>query len=649
VPIVGSSSCMNILEMLDEFASGTHSHTTRRRARVPAGGAIAGRIALRMAGWMSVVCLSACSGEVADAPWDDDATPNAPVPHDAVPGGAVAPAGGGAQGGGAGGAGGEPGVGSGLDDPGPAGNGGTTSGGGGVGGANGGGGAGGSKPVDPGVAAIVPTRIRRLSNLEYANSVRALLGTSEPYEDTLPADVRQKNFTANQAQTVSSDWNAEVERAAKAAAQAFVSGDGLNRYATCRDDNDQCAAQFIDAFAGAAFRRPVTDPERNGLLVVYNDGASEGGFSKGVELVVATVLQAPSFLYLTELGTNPSVTPEGQVTELTGDEMASLLSYVVTQGPPDAALIEAGRSGALADPAVRSEHARRLLGTEAGKKALENRIVEWFTTDWVLKASKDRIAEFNQFRPQLLEESRALVRTVIDEYHADFKTLLTADFTVASQEVSSYYGLSGSGRVSLTGTPRLGIMTSAAFLGGHSSPTESSPVKRGAAFMRQVLCTDPPDPSTVNLTVAAPPPDPSKSTRQLFEAHSADATCAACHSLMDPIGFAFEEFDEGGRVRKGPEDNNGYPVDASGSVTLAGTTYTWSTASEFISRVADSELAQRCVARTATRFGFAWTNAPTELAFVEEWQSMDVGQRTRIDEVLVKLIESDLFVQRRGL
>lgn len=643
--------------MLDELASLDHPQKTPPSAGLAGrwravGGRIAGAhiAAARIASWMSVVCLSACSGQVADAPWDGDSPPGNSVPKDNVPGGPVAPTGGGEQGGGAGGfgGGGEQGGGSGLDGPSPDGSGGTTSGG--MGGANGGaGGAGADNPVDPGVAAFVPARIRRLSNLEYANSVRALLGTSERYEDTLPADVRQKNFSANQAQTVSSDWNAEVERLAKVAAKTFVAGEGLNRHATCRDDNDQCAAQFIDAFGGAAFRRPVTEAERNGLLSVYADGAAEGGFSKGAELVVATILQAPSFLYLTELGSSQSVTPPGQLTELTGEEIASLLSYVVTQGPPDSALIEAGRSGALVTPAVRAEHARRLLGSEAGKQALENAIIEWFTTDWVLKASKDRIAEFNQARPQLLEESRALVRTVIDEYHADFKTLLTADFTVASQEVSNYYGLSGSGRISLAGTPRLGIMTGAAFLGGHSSPTESSPVKRGAAFMRQVLCTDPPDPSTVNLTVAAPPPDPSKSTRQLFEAHSADATCQACHSLIDPIGFAFEEFDEGGRVRKGPEDNNGYPVDASGSVTLAGTKYTWNTASEFISQVAESELAQRCVARTATRFGFAWTNTPTESAFVEEWQTMDVGERTRIGEVLVKLIESDLFVQRRGL
>lgn len=492
-------------------------------------------------------------------------------------------------------------------------------------------------------AYLVPTRIRRLSNLEYANSVRALLGTTESYEDSLPADVRQRNFTVNQAQTVSSDWNAAIESMAKAAAASVVSSGGLSRLSPCQDATDACAGQFIDAFGAKAFRRPVSSAEHDGLLGVYQQGAAEDGFNRGAELVISTVLQAPSFLYLTELGSQAADT-----VELTGDEIASLLSYVTTQGPPDSALAEAGRAGALADPAVRVEHARRLLATEAGKTTLANFIVEWFTSDFVLNASKDNIPEFNQYRSALYDESRSFVRAVIDQHQADFKTLLTADFTVASSEVANYYGLSGNGQISLAGTPRLGLITEGAFLGGHSSPTHSSPVKRGAAFMRQVLCTDPPDPSTVNLVVAAPAPDPSKSTRELFAAHSADPTCQACHQTIDPIGFAFEEFDEGGRVRTGPEDNNGKAVDASGTVSIGGQTFTWTNAAEFLHQVAESDLALRCVARTATRFGFAWTNSATELKFVDEWNGLDVTQKTQVGEVLVKLISSDLFVQRRA-
>lgn len=491
---------------------------------------------------------------------------------------------------------------------------------------------------------LVPARIRRLSNLEYANSVRALLGTTDRYEDTLPADVRQRNFTVNQAQTVSSDWNAAIESLAKDAAASVVSSGGLSRLSPCQDATDACAGQFIDAFGAQAFRRPVSSAEHDGLLAVYQQGAAEDGFNRGAELVISTVLQAPSFLYLTELGNQAADT-----VELTGDEIASMLSYVTTQAPPDAALAEAGRSGTLADPAVRGEHARRLLATEAGKSTLANFIVEWFTSDFVLNASKDNIPEFNQYRSALYDESRSFVRAVIDQHQGDFKTLLTADFTVASSEVANYYGLSGgNGQISLAGTPRLGLITEAAFLGGHSSPTHSSPVKRGAAFMRQVLCTDPPDPSTVNLVVAAPTPDPSKSTRELFSAHSADPTCQACHQMIDPIGFAFEEFDEGGRVRTGPEDNNGKAVDASGTVSIGGATFTWTNASEFLHQVAESDLALRCVARTATRFGFAWTNSATELKFVDEWNGLDTTQKTQVGEVLVKLITSDLFVQRRA-
>lgn len=655
--IAGSEIGIYVSAMSRVSAFGRHS--TRLDSSGPSATTLRASSSLvTRSGWLlGALALSACSGGVgSESPWggdgansvgvdgtpagqnppgvnpgglNPDGTPANVVPGTVEPGGttpgggtSVAPGGSTVTPGGV-----PSGTNSSTDNPGTTGEGTETS----------------TNPADPD-AYLVPARIRRLSNVEYANSVRLLLGTNEQYESSLPADVRQRNFTVNQAQTVSSDWNAAIETLAKQAAAKVVTDGALSRLSPCSDASDSCAAQFIDSFAGKAFRRPVTDAERGALLLVYQQGAAEAGFNRGAELVVATVLQAPSFLYLTELGDSVA-----DVTTLTGDEIASLLSYVTTKSPPDAQLTEAGRAGALADPAVRAQHARRLLGSETGKVALSDFIVEWFTSDWVLNASKDNIPAFNQQRAGLYQESRDFVRAVIDNHQADFKTLLTADFTVVTPEVASFYGMGGSGQVSLAGSHRLGIATGAAFLGGHSSPTHSSPVKRGAAFMRQVLCTDPPDPSTVNLVVAAPPPDPTKSTRQLFAAHSQDPTCQACHQFIDPIGFAFEEFDEGGLVRQGPEDNNGYPVDASGSVTIGGQTFTWTNAVEFLQQVADSDVSRRCVARTATRFGFGWANAATELKFVEEWNAMESAQQTQIGEVLVKLIESDLFVQRKAL
>lgn len=500
-------------------------------------------------------------------------------------------------------------------------------------------------PLSNSEGAVVPARIRRLSNLEYGNSVRALLGTTEPYEQRLPADVRQHNFTVNQAQTVSSDWNAEVERLAKAAAKAVIEGGGLDGLSPCPGQTtDACAEDFIDVLATKAFRRPVTADEHTDLAAIYRQVADEAGFSRGLELVIAATLQAPSFIYVTELGA-----PGEMTTTLTGEEIATAIAFVTTQAPPDDALLQAGRQGELSDATTRAQHATRLLSTESGKRTLATMVVEWFTADWVLNAAKDNIPEFNDRRSQLLDESRNFIRTVIDSHAGDVRTLLTGDFTVVSPDVAGYYGLSGSGQVSLVGTPRVGIITQAAFLGGHSSPTQSSPVKRGAAFLRQVLCTDPPDPSTINLVVAAPQPDPSKSTRQLFAAHSADVTCQACHAVIDPIGFAFEGFDEGGRVRSGPEDNNGHPVETAGSVKVGGTEFVFEDAADLIRQVADSELGQACVARTATRFALAFGNTATELAFVQQWKQLDPPSRTQLGVVLTALISSDLFVQRKAM
>ncbi len=483
----------------------------------------------------------------------------------------------------------------------------------------------------------LPPNIRRLSNEELGNSIRALLGTDERYEASLPADLRQANFTVNEAQVASSDWTLALERIARAAAADAASD--LDPLSPCPGETtDTCASDFISSLAGEAFRREPQAVELDELQVIYAHGAAEGGFARGMELTIAAILQSPSFIYVTALG--------DELETLTADEVASQLAYVATRQPPDEPLMQAAQTGALSDARERGAHARRLLNTEAGKLALQEMLVQWFAVDRVLDVSKDDIPEFNTQREAFLGESRDLARAVIDSYDSDITTLLTADFTVVSPSIASYYGLSGEGRVSLEDTPRLGMLTQAAFLGGHSSPNASSPVRRGATFMRQVLCTDPPDPAQVDLVVTAPSPDPSLSTRQLFAAHASDPQCQSCHAVIDPIGFAFEQFDEGGRLRREPSDNNGHPVDASGSVTVSGETFVFADAREFLTQVAASSLAQRCVAKMAARYAFASRVPAVEEAFVGIWQELGATERTRLDEVLIRLIESELFVQR---
>ena len=502
-------------------------------------------------------------------------------------------------------------------------------------------GAGPVQPTELTPEAYVPARIRRLSNSEYQSAIEDLLGVAVVVAGALPADLRQYNFTVNEAQVVSSDWSSGAERIAQQAAAARLE-QGLGGFVPCGDTSEACAAQFIDSFASRAFRRPVTDDERTGLLEVYRAGEAEAGFERGIELVIAAVLQAPSFIYLTELGDGG-----GSEITLTPHEIAAQLSFLTTGAPPDEALRQAVEGGQLLEPQVRADHVRRLLGTDRGRAAMERMVVQWFAVDAVLESAKDAIPQFNENKQAFLQESVNLIREVIAEHDADMRTLLTADFSMLPDALAGYYpDLGGSGRVSLTSSPRRGLLTQGAFLGGHSAPTESSPVRRGAAVLRHVLCIEAPDPASVNLVVAAPPPDPTKSTRERFAAHSADPTCQTCHQLIDPIGFAFEQFDEGGRFR---EMDNGVPTSAASSVKIGDVYWEFNDALEFIELAANSELAKQCVARNVSRYAFGWANDRTEQGFVgSAWAALPAERQTQLDDVIVSLVESDLFIKRRA-
>ncbi len=492
--------------------------------------------------------------------------------------------------------------------------------------------------------------VRRLSNRELGNSLRSLLGTFNVYETTLPADTRQSNFTRNEGQVVSSDWGMELQRIANRAAKDVLPE--LTSLSPCADEETiTCAREFISALATQAFRREPEAVELEELFAVFATG-NEAGFARGMELVISALVQSPSFVYVTHLGAPPlensgSGVLDAEQATLSSWEIAAALAYVTTESPPDEELLMAARNGTLAQASERATQARRLLSTSAGINALSNMIVEWFTAEGVSTSFKDNIPEFNERRDALLQESRDFTSRVVESHDADFVTLLTADFTLVSQPVARYYGLDGSGELDLSATPRLGAFTQAAFLATHASPTESRPIRRGAAFLRQVLCTEPGSPSALGIAVVPPEPDPALSTRQLFAAHTEDELCQGCHAVIDPIGFAFEQFDEGGRVRSGTADNNGHPVDASGSLTVGGETFVFSDAAEFLRQVARSDVAQRCVAKMASRYAFGSRWPTTESAFVALWEQLDPAQRTQLDEVLIKLIESELFIVRR--
>jgi hypothetical protein len=177
-------------------------------------------------------------------------------------------------------------------------------------------------------------RIRRLTIAEYENSVNAVVHNTTPVSSGFTPDSRQQGFTVNDAQQVDSVLAKQVSAAADTLAAQVVAQ--LNTFAPCADPTtqaDQCATTFIQSFAQKAYRRPVEADEVTALMTLFHSGSTGGTYADGIQQVARGVLQAASFLYLTEIG-DPT-TAAGQAIKLTPYEIAAELSYMFTASPPD--------------------------------------------------------------------------------------------------------------------------------------------------------------------------------------------------------------------------------------------------------------------------------------------------------------------------
>ena len=390
---------------------------------------------------------------------------------------------------------------------------------------------------DPG-ATEIPARIRRLTNAEYDRTVAALLGTSMQPGLGFTPDSRQSGFTINADQRVDGVLADQLKLSAETLARQAVTERLASLVPCASAANEACAGTFIDSFGRRAFRRPLTPDEKSGLLDVFRIGIEGGAFADGIELVITAMLQAPAFLYLTELGTSSA---SGQLVTLTDHEAAAQLSYFLTGAPPDDALAGAADAGRLRDAAARATEARRLLSEAQARGQTRRLVEEWLGIDGLGATDKDAALypRFRELRPAMLEETGSFIDEVLWRDQGSLGLLLTADFTVAPTALASFYGLAGggTGRLALAGVRRRGILHHASFLAAHAHADSSAPVIRGAVIRRKLFCQQLALPTDPSIVVVFPPPDPSRTTRERYEAHVNNDTCRGCHALIDPIGF----------------------------------------------------------------------------------------------------------------
>jgi hypothetical protein len=422
--------------------------------------------------------------------------------------------------------------------------------------------------------------LRRLNRVEYNNTVRDLLGTSLRPADKLPADETADNFDTIGGVLGLSLQHLEVLEAGATQLidelYALPQGDTRrSAVLTCElqaGSEATCARQILSGFARRAFRRPVAETELAARLKLAEDLRAAGNtYQEGLRAALRSILLSPHFLYMVEKARPGSA---GLVVPLNDHELATRLSYFFWSTMPDAALSAAADAGDLAGDTTKLAAETQRLLTETKALALtENFVGQWLTLRRLALDEPDK-RTFPNFDASLKDAAAAETQLFFGELISQnypIETLLVGDFTFVNGALGQHYGIPASGiefeRVSLSTTPRVGILTQTSFLIANSHPAFTSPTKRGAWVLEQLLCAaPPPPPADVNTELTTP--EPGESVRDNLAAHRADPTCAGCHALMDPLGLGLENFDAIGAYR---DTEAGKPIDATGE--LQGTSF----------------------------------------------------------------------------
>ena len=330
-------------------------------------------------------------------------------------------------------------------------------------------------------------------------------------------------------------------------------------------EEEPCARQILERLAYRAYRRPVAAESLDTLMTFYRDGRELRDFETGVQYGLARLLVDPKFVFRFE--EEPADLAPGQSYALAPYELASRLSFFLWSSIPDDELLAAAASGALATPVEQQRQVARMLRDERASALVDN-----FAQAWLGLGQLGNInpvaAEFDgSLRVAMRRETELLLRAVLLE-DRPLLELLTADYTFVNERLARHYGMpnirgSHFRRVSTAGTGRHGLLGHASILTLTSAPNRTSPVIRGKWVMDMLLGTPPPPPPPgveVNLDATTPVGQAPQTMRERLQQHRSDPSCAACHNMMDPIGFALENFDAVGQFR---ERADGSAVDAS--------------------------------------------------------------------------------------
>ena len=332
-----------------------------------------------------------------------------------------------------------------------------------------------------------------------------------------------------------------------------------------------CAQSIVNRLGTMAYRRPLTDEDRVGLMSLYDSGRKGGNFETGVRTALEGILASPDFVFRFEQA--PRDVAAGANYKLRDIDLASRLSFFLWSAPPDQALLTAATRGTLSQTAGLEREVRRML-TDPRAKALSTR----FAAQWLRLPDLDIVQPDVRQYPDFDEQLRSAMREETELFFDDLVRrdrplldLYRADYTFVNERLAQHYGMPNVvgpsfRRVKYPDAGRRGLLSHASVLTLTSHAGRTSAVERGKWVMEVLLNSPPPPPPPGVPDLEATPGSASGrllTVRERMEQHRKSPACSSCHKMMDPIGLAMEQYDVTGRLRV---RDNGMPIDSRGDL-----------------------------------------------------------------------------------
>jgi hypothetical protein len=504
-----------------------------------------------------------------------------------------------------------------------------------------------------GVATCVPgvpgtSQLPRLTNAQYQNTVRDLFQIGVTTDVLAPDSVGSVDERT---------WQGYKDAADAVTAAVMADPAAKSRVLTCATADATCFAQIVEQFGARAFRRQLTQEEKDRFKALTDAGAEiteTGTFDEIAALLIKAVLISPSFLTRGEL--NQATEPANPALfSLTSYEVASRLSYMLWDSMPDQPLFDAAAADTLTTREGILAQATRMLGHEKARAKVGS-----FHQQYMHMAGSTRWADVQRdtaryplftptMVPMLAESTARFFDYVVFDLQGTFQDIITKPQAFVNATLAPFYGLNAAEygadyALANLDANRAGVFTQVGFLTVNAAFGRTSPILRGAFIQEEILCAElgaPPADAQ-----SAPIPTDGATNRENTESLTAGPTCIGCHhTYINPIGFALESYDAVGKWQTNEVDT-GAAIDTNALVTLGSTEVNVTGAVDLMAALAASPEAQRCYAKKWVQYAYQRSLTSQDACTVNEMTGKLTAGGYTVINLLTDLTQTDTFRTR---